>query len=139
MQTTRRELAPGVNLRCVHTNKFKSAYLSVTMMLPLEAEHASLNALLPYVLRRGTVEHPDMESLSAALDELYGGAVEPMVRKRGETQCVGFTGSFLDDAYAPGGEPLLERAAGLMGDLLLRPALEEAGIQFTVEAEEAPV
>ena len=47
MQTTRRELAPGVNLRCVHTNKFKSAYLSVTMMLTLEAEDASLNALLP--------------------------------------------------------------------------------------------
>ena len=44
-----------------------------------------------------------MESLSAALDELYGGAIEPIVRKKGETQCVGFVASFLDDAFAPGG------------------------------------
>ena len=125
MQTTRRELAPGVNLRCVHTNKFKSAYLSVTMMLPLEAEHASLNALLPYVLRRGTVEHPDMESLSAALDELYGGAVEPMVRKRGETQCVGLVAGFLDDKYALDGKPILEPAAALLGEILLHPCTQD--------------
>ena len=125
MQTTRRELAPGVNLRCVHTNKFKCAYLSVTMMLPLEAEHASLNALLPYVLRRGTVEHPDMESLSAALDELYGGAVEPMVRKRGETQCVGLVAGFLDDKYALDGKPILEPAAALLGEILLHPCTQD--------------
>jgi len=125
MQTTRRELAPGVNLRCVHTNKFKSAYLSVTMMLPLEAERASLNALLPYVLRRGTREHPDLEALSAALDELYGGAIEPMVRKRGETQCVGLVAGFLDDKYALDGRPILEPAAALVGEILLNPFTQD--------------
>lgn len=125
MQTTRRELAPGVNLRCVHTNKFKSAYLSVTMMLPLEAERASLNALLPYVLRRGTRKHPDLEALSAALDELYGGAIEPMVRKRGETQCVGLVAGFLDDKYALDGRPILEPAAALVGEILLNPFTQD--------------
>ena len=120
-QVTRRELFPGVWLRTVHTDKFKSSYLSLTMLVPLERERAAANALLFPVLRRGTREHPDMESLSAALDELYGGAIEPIVRKKGETQCVGFVASFLDDAYAPGGEPILEPAAGLLGELLLRP------------------
>lgn len=66
-----------------------------------------------------------MESLSAALDELYGGAIEPIVRKKGETQCLGFVASFLDDAFAPGGEPILEPAAGLLGELLLRPRLQD--------------
>ena len=110
-----RELFPGVWLRTVHTHKFKSAYLSLTLMVPLEGETAGANALVPYVLRRGTAVHPDLESLSAALDELYGGAVEPAVRKKGETQCVGFVASFLDDAYTLGGEKLLESAAGLLG------------------------
>ena len=117
----RRELFPGVWLRTVHTDKFKSSYLSLTLMAPLDPETASANALVPHVLRRGTARHPDLESLSAALDELYGGAVEPLVRKKGETQCVGFAASFLDDAYALEGEPILEPAAALLGELLLEP------------------
>ena len=121
MEVLRRELFPGVWLRTVHTHKFKSSYLSLTLLAPLSAETASANALIPSVLRRGTADHPDLESLSAALDELYGGAVEPIVRKKGETQCVGFAASFLDDAYALEGEPVLEGAAALLGELLLRP------------------
>ena len=120
-QVIRRELFPGVWLRTVHTNKFKSSYLSVTLLTPLDRETAGANALIPEVLRRGTAVHPDMESLSAALDELYGGAVEPIVRKKGETQCVGFLASFLDDAYALKGEKILEPAATLLGELLLNP------------------
>lgn len=120
-EVTRRELMHGVWLRSIHTGKFKSAYLSVTLLTPLEAETASENALIPTVLRQGTADHPDLESLSAALDELYGGAIEPVVRKKGETQCVGFVASFLDDAYTLEGEPVLEGAAALLGELLLRP------------------
>ena len=120
-QVKRRELFPGVWLRAVHTNKFKSAYLSVTLMSPLDPETAGTNALIPSVLRRGTAVHPDMESLSAALDGLYGGAIEPAVRKKGETQCVGFAASFLDDAYALEGEQILEPAAALLGEVLLKP------------------
>lgn len=124
-QVTRRELFPGVWLRAVHTGKFKSSYLSITLLAPLTKETAGANALIPEVLRRGTAVHPDMEALSAALDELYGGAVEPAVRKRGETQCVGFAASFLDDAYALKGEKILEPAAALLGELLLKPCTEK--------------
>ena len=124
-QVTRRELFPGVWLRAVHTGKFKSSYLSITLLAPLTKETAGANALIPEVLRRGTAVHPDMEALSAALDELYGGAVEPAVRKRGETQCVGFAASFLDDAYALKEEKILEPAAALLGELLLKPCTEK--------------
>jgi len=124
-EIVRRELFPGVWLRAIHTNKFKSSYLSVSLLCPLERETASANALLPSVLRRGTAVHPDMESLSAALDELYGGAVEPVVRKKGETQCIGFAASFLDDAYALEGERILEPAAALLGELLLSPYTQD--------------
>ena len=124
-QVTRRELFPGVWLRAVHTSKFKSSYLSLTLLTPLDRETAGANALIPQVLRRGTAVHPDMEALSAALDELYGGAIEPAVRKKGETQCIGFAASFLDDAYALNGEKILEPAAALLGELLLKPCTQD--------------
>lgn len=120
-ELTRSELFPGVHLTAVHTEKFKSCVLGASFLAPLDRTTAACNALVPSVLRRGTQEHPDMESLSAALDELYGGSIEPVVRTRGETQCVGFLGSFLDDAYTLDGSAILEKAAGLLGELLLRP------------------
>ena len=123
-ELTRSELFPGAHLTAVHTEKFKSCVLGASFLAPLDRTTAACNALVPSVLRRGTQEHPDMESLSAALDELYGGSIEPVVRTRGETQCVGFLGSFLDDAYTLDGSAILEKAAGLLGELLLRPCTE---------------
>ena len=130
-EIVRRELFPGVWLRTVHTNKFKSAYMSVSLLTSLEGDTASANALIPEVLRRGTAKHPDMESLSAALDELYGGAIEPIVRKKGETQCVGLVASFLDDAYAMNGEQVLEPAVALLGELLLEVVAAELPVVGT--------
>ena len=135
---TQRTLAPGVTLRVVQTKKFKTSMLSATFLAPLTEETASLNALLPQVLRRGTQDHPDMEALSAALDDLYGGGIEPIVRKKGEVQCIGFWGSFLDDSFVPGDAHILESAAALLGELILRPAGEgEAFVPAYVDSEKA--
>ena len=137
-QEVRIDLMPGVHLRAIHTHKFKSAYLSVTFMAPLRRETAAVNALVPYVLRRGCQGYPDMEAVSAALDELYGGAIEPVVRKKGETQCVGFVASFLDDAYTLEEEAILEPAAKLLGELLLQPCTENGGFKSVyVEGEKS--
>ncbi len=122
---TRTQLMPGVFLTSVHTQKFKSSVLSMTLLTPLRADTATANAILPYLLRRGSEAHPDLSSISAALDQLYGGSIEPMVRKKGDAQALGFTGSFLDDAYSLDGTTVLDRAAALMGELLLRPYTRE--------------
>ena len=122
MHVTRMELLPGVHLTAVHTDKFKSSQLGLNLLAPISAQTAAANALVPMVLRRGTRRHPDMQALSAALDELCGGVLEPVIRKKGEAQCVGFCGSLLDDAFAPGGEAILEPAAALLGELLCQPA-----------------
>lgn len=117
---TRRQLLPGVWLTAVRTKKFKTGYFGLHLLTPLREDSAAPNALLPLVLFAGTRRCPDRQAISNLLDELYGGVVEPSIRKRGETQCIGFVGSFLDDAYAPGAD-LSGQAISLLGDLLLRP------------------
>lgn len=118
----RTELMPGVWLTAIQTRKFKSSFWSVQLLTPLRQETAALNALLPRVLARGTVRCPDQEQLGAALDQLYGGMIEPHVFKRGEIQSTGFLATFLDDALTLDGSPIVRPAAELLGDLLLRPA-----------------
>ena len=72
MTRSRRELLPGVFLTCLQTEKFKTGILRAHLLTPLDRETAAQNALIPSVLRRGTVRYPDMGALGARLDELYG-------------------------------------------------------------------
>ena len=121
MYENRREIMQDVFLTYLPARKFKTIRLTVNLITGLERAGASANALLPAVLSRGTVRHPDMESLSAAMDTLYGATVDSVVRKKGERQCIGFAADFIDDAFTPHGERLLEPVAELMGEMLLEP------------------
>ena len=121
MGFNRTELMPGVFLSHLRSDKFKTACMSVTLLTQLRRETAAMNAVIPFVLRRGTTRYSDMEQLSRRMDELYGAAVEPVVRRIGEIQCIGFYGSFPEPDYLPGGEALLGDTCALMAQLLLDP------------------
>lgn len=121
MEPLRKELAEGVFLTYVPAAKFKTGVLGAQLITPLEESTVAAGALLPAVLRRGTTAHRDMRSIAAELDRLYGASIAYTVRKKGENQCLGFVGSFLDERYVPGGERLLEPMADLLGELLLDP------------------
>ena len=114
----------GVSLTYLPARKFKTSLLSAQFVAPLRKDTASAYALLPAVLRRGCVTHPDMGSLSARLDKLYGAQIDYTIRKKGENQCVGFVASCIDDSYVPGGERLLEQVADLLGELICDPVTE---------------
>ena len=118
---TRTKLADGVYLTCLPARKFKTSLLSAQFVTPLRQETASAYALLPAVLRRGTVSYPDMGAMAAYLDQLYGARIDYTIRKKGENQCVGFVASMIDDSFTPGGERLLEPVAALLGELICEP------------------
>ena len=118
MQVISKQLAEGVHLTYLPARKFKTSLLSAQFVTPLRHQTVAANALLAAVLRRGTVSYPDLGALSARMDNLYGARVDYTVRKKGETQCVGFVASFIDDSFVPGGEKLLEPVAELVGCLL---------------------
>lgn len=122
MELTRTELMPGVWLSHLRSDKFKTACMSLSLLTQLERKTASINALIPFVLRRGTTRYRDMQAISEKLEDLYGTAIEPVVRRIGEIQCLGFYASIPEGDFIPGGADLLRQAASLLGELLLSPA-----------------
>lgn len=122
MEQSRKEILPGVFLTCLKTDKFKTGLMSLQLLTPLDRQTAAKNALIPSVLRRGCASCPDMDALAARLDALYGARIEPIVRKSGEIQSIGFWADFADERYLPAeANGLLEQVASLMGELLLDP------------------
>lgn len=118
------ELLPGVFLGGRQTERFKTACLSFSIIRPLRREEAAMNALLPAVLMRGTKKYPNLQDISAFLDEQYGASVGTLVRKNGEIQTTGFYLSFLEDRFSPEGEGILEPMIDFLRQLLLEPVLE---------------
>ena len=121
MEMTRTRLADGVYLTYLPARKFKTSLLSAHFVAPIRKETAAAYALLPAVLRRGTVTYPDMGVMAAHLDQMYGARIDYTIRKKGENQCIGFVASLIDDSYALGNEKLLEPVAALLGELICDP------------------
>ncbi len=119
MERIRTEILPGVWLTALRTDKFKTAWLSVNLLTQLRRSTAACTAVLPYVLRRGSTRLPDLETIAAELESLYGASITPSVRKLGEIQAVGFEAEFADDGAV--GEDVFPRLAADVADLLLHP------------------
>ena len=122
--TTTIELLPGVTLRCHPDTRFKQGCLSFSMIRPMCAEEAALNALIPAVLLRGTAKHPDLRAITLKLDDLYGASMGTQVRRVGDYQTQGLYCGFLEDRFALPGDRILAPMVDFLREVLLEPVLE---------------
>ena len=126
----RTEILPGVYLTAVQSDKFKTGCFSLNLLRPMKKEEAAANALIPSVLLRGSETCPDIASISAKLDELYGASVGTLVRKKGEVQLVGFYCDYVQDEYVD--EPVFAPLMAFLAELLLNPQLENGAFPEAV-------
>lgn len=130
----RTRILPGVYLTAVQSDKFKTGCFSLNLLRPMKKEEAAANALIPSVLLRGSVQHPDIASISAKLDELYGASIGTLIRKKGEVQLVGFYCDYVQDEYVQ--EPVFAPLMEFLRELLLAPRLENGAFPAGVVESE---
>lgn len=129
-------ISPGVTLRYVLDTRFKQGCFSFQLVRPMRKEEAAKNALLPAVLLRGTRNCPDLRAVTQRLDELYGAAVSPLVRRVGDYQTTGVYCGFMDDRFALPGDRVLAPMLDFLRELLLDSPLENgAFLSDFVESE----
>ena len=75
MSFTRKEIAKNVFVNTVATDKFKSDFIRIAFVMPLSKEKAAANALVPYVLKRGTEKYPDIGAIRRQLESLYDSGI----------------------------------------------------------------
>lgn len=124
MNIYQKTLAEGVYLSAYKTDKFKSAVMTVSFVLPLDSETASGYSLLTNLLSLSTGDHPTMQSFSVIKDELYALALDAYVQRRGELLLLTLEINTIADSYAFDGDKVLYKASELLGGAIFRPALE---------------
>ena len=117
-------IAPGVTLRYVRDTRFKQGCFGFQLVRPMGKAEAAKNALLPAVLLRGTRNCPDLRAVTQRLDELYGAAVSPLVRRVGDYQTTGVYCGFMDDRFALPGDRVLAPMLDFLRELLLDSPLK---------------
>ncbi len=118
------KISDGVTLNIIETDKFKTNYLSFNFIVPLDREKASVNALLPQVLLRGTKYHKDQASLKNALDDLYASSIEARIYKKGDYQLCGITAEWISDKYSIDGTKITDGTLDILEEVLFYPYTE---------------
>lgn len=104
----------NINLYYIPITKLKTTTIDVYIHRDLNEEESSLNALLPYVLKRGCRLCSDSEAISKYLENLYGAGIGVGVLKRGDDHILHVAFETISDKYAPNGEKLCDSVIELM-------------------------
>ena len=108
-----------------HTNKFKTNKLKVLLPVPLEEKTVSLNALLPFVLFRGSSRYPKTIELIRSLENLYGVDLSIDVDKCGNWQVIEFGLETVAQQFVPCGMDIAKNALEILTEIIFEPHLEE--------------
>lgn len=122
------EIGPGVHFSSIRDPKFKHNRLSVNLIVPLEEETASANALVPFLLRKGCRSCPDFTLLEQKLCGLYGASLSADASKYGKYQMLCVWIQSIDDRYALDGLELTRECASLLADVVFDPNLDKDGL-----------
>lgn len=124
----RKKIGEEVYLNSVRDEKFKSDRITVNFITPLNRKDATVNALVPFVLRKGCKSCPDFTELNRRLAKMYGAILDADVSKKGDCQIIEVLLQMADDKFAINGEKMTEEGAKLLSDIVFDPNLDENGL-----------
>ena len=125
------DLGHGMKLSAVRTDRFKTACLTVSTALLLDAKASPENTLLLGVLGRGSAVHPTLFDLNRRMDELYDLTLYSRNYRMGDLQILGSGAYFIDPVFLPAYEDkrAIEREnVRMLADSLYAPLYDESGL-----------
>ncbi len=119
------QIADGVKISCLDTDKFKVNSIAMNIELPLTIENITFANLLSRVLRRGCQRYPDIRTLASKLDELYGADISTSVLRTGESQYLCFFADFLVEKYTDTCD-IINEICALLGEMVFSPLVKDS-------------
>lgn len=121
---SKKSLGNGINLYVCPTSKFKTTTICCFLHCALRKQTATMTALLPFVLQRGSKNFPSTRQLNLYLEDLYGASFGGDILKRGETQVIQFFAEIVNPEYVDD-ENLLDNILYVLKDVMLNPVTQK--------------
>lgn len=134
MQSVR--INDNISVNVISMTKLKTTSIAVYIHRPLCESDASMNALLPLVLKSGNTMFPDREAVAKQLENLYGASMGAAPIKRGEDQLIYFDAETISDIYAPGDEKPVSDLLRLVLMSVFSPVVKDGAFDEKVVEQE---
>lgn len=115
------QIAEGITLTAVQTDKFKSSLITFTVNLPLTKKNIAYNMLLTSVLKRGTRSYPSLAAINKRLDELYSTSLDIRSARIGKNLTMTIICDVLDPTYIPPEENIFEGVLEIVKEIIQSP------------------
>lgn len=124
MKEEKFDIKEGIKLHLIKTDLFKTNLSCVLITVPLKREKVTSNALIPFLLRRGTAKLKDQYEINKKLENLYGSNFDCGIDKSGDNQVIKFYMDGINDKFLLSKEDLLKQNLELLFDIVFNPYLE---------------
>ncbi len=115
-------IANGVNLHYIETDKFKTNYFSFNFVAPLSKENAHFNAMIPLILMRACQKYPSQALINKRLQYLYSGDICARNDAFGEYQIFGMKANMLNNRFTSDTDETSEMVE-LLCEMIFNPYL----------------
>ena len=118
------EFKDGIKAHLINTDKYKTDIACIILTTSLKRETVTKNALIPFMLKRGTKKFPSQHLLNIELDSMYGANFNCGVDKYGDNIVLKFVIETINNNYALNNENILENNLNLLIDIVFNPLME---------------
>ena len=127
MNKTSCDLKQGIKAHFIKTDLYKTDLSCLIITTPLKRETVTKNALIPFMLRRGTKRLPNQSLINKELENMYGATFNCGIDKMGDNVILKFYIESISNEYALDGENILEMNLNNLLDIVFNP-IEENGM-----------
>lgn len=121
------ELKQGIKLHCIKTDLYKTDISCIIITTPLKRETVTKNALIPFMLRRGTKRLPNQYLINKEMENMYGASFNCGIDKMGDNVVLKFYIESISNEYALNNENILKLNIENILDIVFNP-LQDDGI-----------
>lgn len=115
------ELKQGIKAHFINTDKYKTDLSCIILTVPLKREIVTKNALIPFLLRRGTEKLPSQYEINKEMENMYGASFNCGIDKTGDNIILKFYIESIRNEFALNGENILEMNISNVLDIVFNP------------------
>ncbi len=115
------ELKQGIKAHFIKTDLYKTDLSCIILTTTLKRDTVTKNALIPFMLRRGTNRLPNQYLINKELENMYGASFNCGVDKMGDNVVLKFYIESIGNEYALNGENILKMNIENLLDLVFDP------------------
>lgn len=114
-------ISDSVTFNRIDIKKFKTNFICIDFIIPLNKNTATKAALLAFVLKHGCKLYPTMSDIACKAEELYGAETDISIRKKGDDQIISFYIDYVNGDYIPENTDMDTEAVNLLNNIVFNP------------------